>query len=310
MRGPEQLRSSMRAFLSVKTAAFHRISPVEASLKRNSCKRAKAWRKRRLWFVVLPLVLAWQVIFAGGYPAAAANTSPVVLRLASGEWPPYTGKDLPHQGCDSQVVAEAFALEGIRVEYTFLPWARAFLLSKNGVMDGTVEWAGNDDQRASHFISKDYISAQQWVFFHRANRSFSWKILDDLSGLTIGLTIGYIYSDIFIEMQRRNPRMFAEAASDLLNFRKLLNGRIDLLPLERAVGQYLIRTELNENEQAQLTADSRPLADFHPRVLLSRAVAGNEERMHAFDRGLQRLKKSGRYQEIMAGCTPAAWSKP
>lgn len=232
----------------------------------------------------------------------AATADQPVLRLANGEWSPYTGRDLPAGGCDSQVVAEVFAREGIRVQYEFLPWARALLLSQNGMVDGTLEWEDTPEHQKSHWVSTETLSLQQWGFMHRKETRVTWERLEDLQRYTIGLTIGYAYSNVFVDLRRQRPTMFHEAASDLLNVKKLLTGRIDLFPIERSVGRYLIKKELRPEEQAELTMGARPLAEFTPHLLLSRAVPGNEQRMQLFEQGLQRLKASDRYREIMASC--------
>lgn len=236
-------------------------------------------------------------------PSAFAASLPSVVRLANGEWPPYTGRNLPNRGCDSQVVVEAFALEHIQVEYEFLPWARGLLLSQNGVIDGAIEWDDTSEHLQTHFASKE-LSQQQWIFFWRKGNSSPWKRLSDLKNRTIGLTIGYAYSDAFSSLKIEEPTMFSEAKSDLLNFKKLLAGRIDLFPIERAVGQYIIKNELSPEEQAELEEDATPLAEFTPHLLLSRTLPENEHRMRLFNQGLQRLKASSRYQEIMAPCSP------
>lgn len=236
-------------------------------------------------------------------PAAAADTPAAVVRLANGEWPPYTGQHLPGHGCDSQVVTEAFALEGIQVTYEFLPWARGLLLSQNGVVDGAVEWAGTPEQRKTHHVSSEALSRQQWVFFQRKDAPIPWERLDDIRDRTIGVTIGYAYSDVFAELKKQRPAMFREASSDVLNLRKLLGGRIDLFPLERVVGRYLIARELTPEEQEALTTDGRTLTELTPHLLLSHAIAANEQRMTRFDRGLLKLRANGRYQELMAPCS-------
>lgn len=234
----------------------------------------------------------------------SAESPTQTIRLANGEWPPYTGRHLPEHGCDSQVVTESFALEGIKVEYEFLPWARGLLLSQNGVVDGAIEWAGTPEQRRTHFVSEEPLSRQQWVFFCRRDTTHPWQRLEDLKDRTIGLTIGYAYNDVFVEVRKQHPAMFKEAASDLLNFKKLLSGRIDLFPLERVVGYHLIRNELSPEEQARLVEDPLPVAEFTPHLLLSRAHQENEQRMQLFEQGLRRLKASDRYRAIMAPCTP------
>lgn len=252
------------------------------------------------------------VVLIVGEPACgfaadlAAAPQPKLLRLANGEWPPYTGEHLPGNGCDSQVVSEVFAEAGIQVQYTFLPWARGMLLSKSGALDGAVEWADTPEHRASHFISGQALSEQRWVFFHRRDALVKWQHLEDLKHLRIGLTIGYAYSDVFKPLQAKYPAMFSEAASDLLNFKKLLNHRLDLVPLERGVGNYLLRNAFSPQEQEQIMAQKQAISLFFPRLLLSRAVDGNEQRMQLFDQGLERLKANGRYREMMASCSPEA----
>ena len=240
------------------------------------------------------------------FPVDAAMAEELVfkvIRLANGEWPPYTGQDRPGFGCDSQVVSESFALAGIRVEYVFLPWARGMLLSRNGLVDGAIEWEDTPAHRKSHFVSSKLLSTQEWVFFHRQGTSLDWNQLEDLHAQRIGLTLGYAYSDVFKGMQAQYPATFSEAASDVLNFRKLLSHRIDLFPLERSVGQYLLKSRFSAKERAAIALDPKPISVFEPHLLLSRQVKGNDRRMQLFDQGFQKLQDSGRYAEIMATCS-------
>ena len=253
---------------------------------------------------LVAFMLATLVVVPGRVVASDHTpSSPTVLRLANGEWPPYTGENLPAQGCDSQVVSEVFAEAGVQVQYTFVPWARGMLLSKDGALDGAIEWADTPEHRASHFVSSQPLSEQRWVFFHRRDTSIPWQQLADLHNQRIGLTIGYAYSDMFKPLQAKYPEMFSEAPSDLLNLKKLLHRRLDLVPLERGVGRYLLRTAFTPKEQEQIVAQEQAISLFSPHLLLSRSVAGNEQRMQLFDQGLARLKASGRYQTMMAACS-------
>lgn len=59
------------------------------------------------------------------------------VRLTNGEWPPYLGETLPYHGVASRIVAEAFALQGIEVQWEFHPWARSLKMAKQGVRDGS-----------------------------------------------------------------------------------------------------------------------------------------------------------------------------
>ena len=59
-------------------------------------------------------------------PAPAAED----IRLTNGEWPPFTSKEFQHGGVMSRIVTEAFAAEGVTVQYEYVPWKRAYAAAK------------------------------------------------------------------------------------------------------------------------------------------------------------------------------------
>jgi polar amino acid transport system substrate-binding protein len=234
------------------------------------------------------------------HPTSAPNE----IRLANGNWAPYNGPDLPDDGCDSQVISQAFALEGIKVTYGFFPWARSYSLSATGEWDGTLSWDDTPEHRSQHYLSAQPVSVQEWVFFHRTDRPLTWETLDDLAGKTIGITSGYVYSDAFKELQAKGSVNFVESSSNEANFKMLLAGRIDVFPIERRVGHALIRSIFTPEEQALIENSSKSFAQFRSYLLLSKAVPQNEQRLKLFNLGFERLQASGQYAQIMQGCAP------
>lgn len=224
------------------------------------------------------------------------------IRLANGEWPPYNSTNLPHGGCDSWVVEESFALQGINVEYEFFPWARSYILSSTGVFDGTLAWADTPEHRDQHFISQEPTTIQEWVFFFRTDQPFVYSSMADLEGKTVGITAGYVYSDAFIDLQDDDTIQFIASSSDEANFQMLLAGRIDVFPMERNVGLLLISSLFSEDEQNQISLTPNSFAQFQTHLLLSKAVESNRERMGLFNTGFQQLKESGRYDQILQQC--------
>jgi polar amino acid transport system substrate-binding protein len=235
---------------------------------------------------------------------AQPSPAPKVIRLANGAWPPYNGESLPHYGCDSWVISESFALEGITVEYSFFPWARSYNLSSTGELDGTLAWDDTPEHREQHYLSAEPTSIQEWVFFYRTDRPLKWETLDDLAGKTLGVTTGYVYSDTFKELKQKGTVTFVESSSDEANFRMLLVGRIDAFPMERWVGHSIMQSIFSAEKQAQITASPKSIAQFRSYLLLSKAVSQNEQRISLFNRGFKRLQESGRYAEIMQSCAP------
>ena len=85
--------------------------------------------------------------------------------LSNGEWPPYTSQNLPRGGFFSEIVRVAFDQEGITVKYEYLPWKRAYILTKDGTYKGSLTWAPTKE-RKKDMIFSDPITLNEKVFFH------------------------------------------------------------------------------------------------------------------------------------------------
>jgi polar amino acid transport system substrate-binding protein len=61
---------------------------------------------------------------------------------------------LPYFGLASRVVTEAFAAEGVTVEYGYFPWARSFMLAQTGEWDGTLIWTKSAEREKDFYYSE------------------------------------------------------------------------------------------------------------------------------------------------------------
>ncbi len=87
------------------------------------------------------------------------------IRITNGEWTPFLSEGLEHYGVVSRIVAESFALEGVKVKYRFFPWARAYKLVKSGDWDGSVVWSRTPEREKDVYFS-DPLLVSYDVFFH------------------------------------------------------------------------------------------------------------------------------------------------
>ncbi|MGW8391859.1 substrate-binding periplasmic protein [Pseudoduganella sp. HUAS MS19] len=226
-------------------------------------------------------------------PLARAET----ITLSNGEWLPYLSATLPHYGAVSRIVSEAFALEGITVNYVFRPWPRAYAEAQRGLVDGSLVWSVGPPTtgRAREFLSSDTVLEAQSVFFHRKGYSFSWTRDADLAGLRIGGVAGYEYRFEDVPGVRLD-----RAPTEELNFRKLVAGRVDVVPASLDVGRYILRTKFRPEEAAGITVAAGRYNTTQYRLIMRRADAANALYIERFNRGLRKLKESGRYDQYMA----------
>lgn len=221
-----------------------------------------------------------------------------VIRLTNGEWPPYASESLPNYGVMSQIVVEAFALEGVEVHYEFFPWQRAYKIAKEGKWDGSITWAPTPTRMQDFYFSEPVVMVSN-ALFHLKATQFDWQRFSDLSQWQIGSTRGYTYGIEWEQLVADGVLRPDEVTYDAQNIQRLLKDRIDAIAMEIDVANYYIRK--------QLTPEQAELITYHPKLLerkavcmvLSRNLEKSPRLMRQFNRGLMSLIQSGRYQEII-----------
>ena len=216
------------------------------------------------------------------------------IRLASGEWYPYLTESMKHKGAISHVVSEAFASQGVTVEYDFYPWMRTFQLTKSGVYDGSPVWVDMDG-RDQFFMFSDIVVTGDNVLFHLKLKPFQWQKLKDLEGKRIGLLLGYSQPSIEMALNDSIERV----ASGKQNFAKLLRGRIDVFIIDKMVGYSTLRDNFSGYEANQITHHGKVLNSSQYRLMLSRKVENNKHMLKAFNLGMRHLRESGKYKQLM-----------
>ncbi|UWF48967.1 transporter substrate-binding domain-containing protein [Pseudomonas sp. N3-W] len=216
------------------------------------------------------------------------------LRIVTEPWAPYVyeenGKSL---GLDYETTAIVFKRLGIDVEWQFLPWKRCLQMLDQGLADGALDIFHSDERDATLLYPGEPLSQVQFVMFYANERPHPFRTLDDLKGLTIGTSPGYLYSPDFSNspLFTREPAPTHEA-----NFGKLLRGRIDLLITDRRVGQHLL-DELNIRNQV---TENPAVISRQDQFLAVRRNAGMDLLVQRFGAELKRFKREPAYAELSA----------
>jgi polar amino acid transport system substrate-binding protein len=257
----------------------------------------------RPWRVVCLVVCV--MVFGVAASAVHAET----LRLVTGELPPYATEERPDQGIALDIVRRAFAYGGYEVNYTFKPWMRSLEEAREGKWDGTAHW-GRNPTRDVGFLVSDNILTEQWVFIYRQGTAgtpaFDWKRFSDLKNLRIGAVQFNTYTPEFWALQKAGTLKVEFAADDLSNLRRLVAGRLDVVPMERNMACFLMSAHFSPAEVAPLRAHPKLLtSQFTTHLLLSAKLPQSARRMKAFNQGLRILQRSNVYAEKLQlpGCS-------
>jgi len=220
------------------------------------------------------------------------------LRLTNGEWPPYMSEKLRDSGLASHIVSSAFKLEGVDVKYGWYKWKRAFVFAQSGEWGGTVGWIKTPEREVDFYYSDPIFSAEM-VFFHLKDKAFKWDSIADLTGLTIGGTIGYVdYGKEFLAAEKDKSINVYRLTTDVKNFAKLLRGRVDIFPLTKEVGYNLLHNNFSNEETSLITNHDKALDAFEYHLILSKKAEGSKDLIEKFNRGLRTMKQSGEYDNF------------
>jgi len=216
------------------------------------------------------------------------------LRIVTEPWAPYVyeqgGKNL---GLDYETTAIVFQRLGIEVEWQFLPWKRCLSMLETGQAEGALDIFHSAERDATLLYPSEPLSDVEFVMFYANERPHPFNTLEQLKGLTIGTSPGYLYSPDFSQSDlfTREPAPTHEA-----NFGKLVRGRIDLLITDRRVGQHLL-DELNIRD---LITENPTVISRQSQFLAVRRNAGMDLLVQRFGAELKRFKREPAYAELSA----------
>jgi polar amino acid transport system substrate-binding protein len=234
----------------------------------------------RVFCILVPLLCA---------TAIKAET----ITITNGHWPPYQSQELKYYGFVSLMVSEAFALEGVDVDFQFRPWKRAFEEARNGTAHASMVWSYTPE-RDEHFLFSDVLIVSDAVLFHLKSLPFDWAKNSDLDKYRIGGTLGYRYA-----IEDWPGLQIERVPTDQQNFAKLVAGRIQLFPSDLYAGYALINQEFTAKDREKITHHPRPYDRTPYSVIFSKKRPENIELLKKFNRGLASLKSSGRYDAIL-----------
>ncbi len=220
------------------------------------------------------------------------KAEPTTLRIATGEYAPFTGENLPDHGVVNARVRHLMEAAGYNVEFHYMPWKRTLESTRRNAFDATSYWSYSRE-REGDFIHVGPVLRDPLIFLVREDAPIrDWSELEDLSGLRIGVVPGYTYSEELWALGESGVLTLSEATSDEANLKKLLSGRIDIFPTNEVVGWHMIREIFSEEDQAQFRALMTPLNMWEGYVLVPRIAPGSESLAEA----LQSVVDSGRIQ--------------
>lgn len=241
--------------------------------------------------------LAYRLLSAALLACLSFSAMAEKIRIVTEPWAPYVmvenGKA---SGLDYDTTAIVFQRLGIDVQWQFLPWKRCLMMLQQGDADGALDIFKASERDDLLLYPSEPMSDVNWVLFQATARPHAFNSLEDLKGLTIGVSPGYLYSPEFDSSAAfiREPAPSHEA-----NFGKLTRGRIDLLVTDRRLGQQMLDQLKLRDQVSQLPT----VLSTREQFLALRRNAGMDLLVQRFGAELKRFKREPAYAQLVAHYT-------
>ena len=204
-------------------------------------------------------------------------------------------------GIEADIVREAFALEGYKVQFDYQPFRRTKVSFKSGSVDGVLTIQDHNPEIQGSFLSDEYIAYHNFAVTLQS-RNLKISTITDLEGKTIDafqqarITLGREFE----LMAENNPR-YHEMANQKNQITKLFMKRNDIIILDRRIFEYY------RNQLKELSGTMMKNISFEEPVTFhgifepsSYRIAFKTEKIRgSFNTGLKKLLESGRYKQII-----------
>ncbi len=208
--------------------------------------------------------------------------------IITGNYPPAINNLANDKGYISRLVSDAFALEGIKAEFVFVPWARGLRMTELG-NEACVMYYTKTADRAKLFTFSEPLFEEEWLFFHLKSTLIKWQKLTDLSRFIFGATLSYSYSKEFHQLADEGALNVNWVSRDKQNWQMLMAGRIDIFPSTKT-GWYQLRQLYGEAHINKITTHPKPLKKQLNYLLFSKKHPNADYFRVKFNQGFAKLK--------------------
>lgn len=173
------------------------------------------------------------------------------IKITTLDWSPYVGETICNQGWVQQFTIALLASRGYEIKSFFLPWARTIMMAETGLVDvlypeyyiepGAPSDIIKDTKRLDHLAISKRFPGGPIAFMKRKGEpdNFNGDLLN-LTGEKIGVVEGYQNTPEFDVLMDKGFFDISPAVDDLMNVRKLVSHRINLIIGDPSVITYSV----------------------------------------------------------------------
>lgn len=194
------------------------------------------------------------------------------------------------------IIHEAFERAGYSVEIQLMPWARGLRWVKEGYVDGIFSAYITTERQEYLIYAQEELIIQRQAFFVSVDSTITFdgdinKLADKSIGIINGTSYGPKLDDA---LEKGVFKRVDQALNSRSNVRKLLAGRIDIIPSYRHVALNTAKTL----GQAHQIKELQPALEEIPSYLAFTQKKDFSQVIKDFNKALASMKSDGTYDRI------------
>mgnify|MGYP000618490098 CR=1 FL=1 len=241
-------------------------------------------------------LVAVTLVAFGAIVSVNANAETIKLVTGNG-YKPFADNKLPAGGLVTDIVRQAYTAAGHSVKIDFMPWRRGERLMAKGKRVATFPYVKTPERRKKYIYSDPVFVAEQRPVVYQ-DEAGSISSYEDMKGKSICIPVGW-------KMHNRTIRKMVDSG-DLKEFkpvniencfRMMKADHVKFTLLERPTALHKRQNSSGPASNIHMESLTTSTSTLH--LIFSRDVDTSEDERKRFNNALEKLKKSGKYQEIV-----------
>lgn len=227
-------------------------------------------------------------------PAQADDSQ---ISFATVDWEPYAGESIINYGISSVIIREACKRVGLKPSFHFMPWSRALDQTRVGNYDAVYNAYFSKKRAEQYAISKPYFRTLLTLCTTPKHSIDYDGSVESLKPYRLGVVRSFVNTEAIDQADYILKDM---AETDTLNLRKLLNGRVDLIVIDKYQALHLVKNN------PTIEADVRDIRFITPlleektlHALFSKEKPGWQDKLKRFNKGINEVQADGTLNDIM-----------
>lgn len=228
----------------------------------------------------------------------AAYTSAETVRLATVDWPPFFGKNLPKGGFVTEIARQALSRNGYTMDLVFVPWKRAMYSAQKGDHHGLFGCWVNEEVKTLFDISQEIMARGDAHFLALKDSIGADLRPESLIGKRIGIVRGYAVSETLESLFNSGQvvRIEVNRIKQLLDMIQWPD-RIDLILENALVAEHVFQLHYPQRPY-NLKVVGKDYVDGGLYICWSKNNPQTSIYRHQFDKAIVDMRKDGSLKRI------------